>query len=130
MKKLILIVALAGLMTARAGNDIVIDCKFPRDEAMHSKTKVPPAEILFKHGKVSEPWWMHNGWGEGYRILGTGRGRIATQADWANVGVQLRTVASEHGANVIAYELSGTDFYVQFLRIGNMVGDVRAWRVK
>ncbi len=39
------------------------------------------------------------------------------QADRRELGAKLRKVASDHGANAIAYEISGTEFRVQFLRI-------------
>jgi hypothetical protein len=39
------------------------------------------------------------------------------QADRRELGAKLKKVASEHGANAIAYEISGTEFRVQFVRI-------------
>jgi hypothetical protein len=39
------------------------------------------------------------------------------QADRRELGAKLKKVASDHGANAIAYEISGTEFRVQFVRI-------------
>jgi len=52
-----------------------------------------------------------------YVLLGTGFGHVTKQANRREIGDKLRKVASDHGANVIAYEISGTEFRVRFLRV-------------
>jgi hypothetical protein len=52
-----------------------------------------------------------------YVLLGTGFGHITKQSNRRELGAKLRKLASDHGANVIAYEISGTEFRVRFLRI-------------
>ena len=98
---------------------ITIDCTFnnigfgrsrPRG---YSTTKVAPEKIVFLRPGV-EPG---NGTTLGFVVLGRGHGHVTKQADWRELGAKLRKVASDHGANAIAYERSGTDFHVQFLRI-------------
>jgi hypothetical protein len=52
----------------------------------------------------------------GTLFLGKGFGHITKQANRTELGDKLRKVASDHGANVIAYEISGTEFRVLFVR--------------
>jgi hypothetical protein len=101
---------------------IAIDCTFNNADVVKvhlrgfSNTKVAPEKIAgwrysrpeFNPRIQSTP---------GYVILGHGFGHVTMQADRRELGAKLKKVASEHGANAIAYEISGTEFRVQFLRI-------------
>ena len=49
--------------------------------------------------------------------LGRGFGHISGVVDWREIGHRLRTLASTHGANVVAYQISGKEIRVQFLRV-------------
>ena len=99
---------------------ITIDCTFKSMEfgrlnlPGYSKTKVAPEKIVFLL-PGADP-------GDGsrareYVVLGRGMGHVTKQADWRELGAKLRKVASDHMANAISYEFSGTEFHVQFLRI-------------
>ena len=60
--------------------------------------------------------WMHSP-GEGIVVMGTGFGHITSQANRHELGAKLRKLASNCGANCIAYEISGSEFRVRFLRL-------------
>ena len=47
--------------------------------------------------------------------MGTGFGHITKQANRHELGAKLRKLASNCGANCIAYEISGSEFRVRFL---------------
>src|SRR5438128_5448334 len=49
--------------------------------------------------------------------LGIGFGHITGVVDWREVGARLRRLASDHGANVVAYQISGTELRVQFFPV-------------
>ena len=54
---------------------------------------------------------------EGFVVLGKGFGHITRQTNRHGLGAKLRKLASNCGANCIAYEISGTEFRVRFLRL-------------
>jgi hypothetical protein len=124
--KTITVTVLLALASACFGQEktspIAIDCTFKNMDfvKLHlhgfSNTKVAPEKIAvwqysrpeFNPRIKSTP---------NYIIVGTGFGHVTKQTNRAELGAKLRKVASDHGANVIAYEISGTEFRVQFLRV-------------
>jgi hypothetical protein len=101
---------------------IEIDCTFnnadPVKLRLHgfSNTKVAPEKIAVWH--YSRPEFNPRIKATpNYIIVGTGFGHVTKQTNRAELGAKLRKVASDHGANVIAYEISGTEFRVQFVRV-------------
>jgi hypothetical protein len=101
---------------------IAIDCIFNNVDVVKlhlhgfSNTKVAPEKIAV--WQYSRPEFNPNIKSTPeYFILGKGFGHITKQADRRELGAKLRKVASDHGANVIAYEISGTEFRVQFVRV-------------
>ena len=55
--------------------------------------------------------------GDGIVVMGTGFGHITKQANRHELGAKLSKLASNCGANRIAYEISGSEFRVRFLRL-------------
>ena len=101
---------------------IAIDCTFQSNLEIlrklnfygYSYNKVAPENIVFVRPDVlrrgdrphqSTVWDM-----------GKGFGHINGTVDWREVGPRLRTIASAHGANVVAYQIAGAEIRVQFLR--------------
>jgi hypothetical protein len=124
--KIVTIMLSLALASACFGQDkippIAIDCVFnnadPVKLHLHgfSNTKVAPDKIAvwqysrpeFNPEITSTP---------NYIIIGTGFGHVTKQTNRAELGAKLRKVASDHGAKVIAYEISGTEFRVRFVRV-------------
>ena len=80
-----------------------------------SNTKVAPENIVFwrpdslpRNDKPHYPTFWE---------LGRGFGHITGLVDWREIGHRLRSLASAHGANVVAYQISGNEIRVQFLRV-------------
>jgi hypothetical protein len=80
-----------------------------------SNTKIAPETIVFwrpdslpRNDKPHYPTFWE---------LGRGFGHITGVVDWRQIGHRLRTLASAHGANVVAYQISGKEIRVQFLRV-------------
>ncbi len=133
--KTITVVILLALASACFGQEktppIAIDCTFKHMDFVklhlrgYSNTKVPPEKIVFWRPVFDprtpgiDPRSLDPGnqYTQGFVCLGRGFGHVTKQADWRELGAKLRKVASDHGANAIAYERSGTEFRVQFLRI-------------
>jgi len=80
----------------------------------YSNTKVASEKIVFLR-PGADPG--NGSRARDYVVLGRGFGHVTKQADWRELGAKLRKVASDHRANAISYERSGTEFRVQFLRI-------------
>jgi len=122
LKIVIILLALASACFGQEKTPIAIDCTFNNSDVVKlhlrgfSNTKVAPEKIAvwrysrpeFNPRIQSTPHYV---------ILGKGFGHVTMQADRRELGAKLRKVASDHGANAIAYEISGTEFRVQFLRI-------------
>jgi hypothetical protein len=96
---------------------IAIDCTFNNADVakLHlrgfSNTKVSPEKIAV--WRYSRPEFNPRiRFTPEYVILGHGFGHVTMQADRRELGAKLKKVASEHGANAIAYEISGTEFRV------------------
>jgi hypothetical protein len=85
----------------------------------YSNTKVHPEKIVFWRPvfdtRSLDP---RNQSTKGFVVLGRGVGHVTKQPDWRELGAKLRKVASDHGANAIAYERSSSLFRLQ-LAISN-----------
>jgi hypothetical protein len=123
MKILTLLVAVASVCFAQdKTSPIAIDCTFYGSVDFKklnfrgfSNTKVAPENIIFwrpdslpRNDKPHYP---------SYWELGRGFGHITGTVDFREIGPKLRTLASTHGANVVAYKISGKEIRVQFLRV-------------
>jgi hypothetical protein len=108
-----------------------IDCtfhpvKFPK-YGDYSKTKVAPKDMVWlaaddpfiPPNKISSGLvvWDKNYRQWGFTVLGRGTDHLTPRTDLPKLCIQLANVASEHGANAINYQISGTQIRVQFLRI-------------
>jgi hypothetical protein len=101
---------------------IAIDCTFYGNVDFkklrfpgYSNTKVAPEDIVFwrpeRLPRSDRPHFQPSFW-----ELGKGFGHIVGTVDWREIASRLRRLASDHGANVIAYQISGTEIRVRFLR--------------
>src|SRR6267378_5102054 len=104
---------------------VTIDCTFTNVDFVklhlrgYSNTKVAPENIVFWR-PVLYPRYPNQPtqeFAQEFVVIGRGFGHITKQTDWRELGAKLRKLASHHGANAIAYEISGTECRVQFLRI-------------
>lgn len=98
-----------------------IDCTCQHVDAVKlnlrgfSNTKVAPEKIaIWPYSRPEMNFEMH---GEGFVVMGKGFGHITSQANRHELGAKLRKLASSCGANCIAYEISGNEFRVRFLRL-------------
>ena len=123
LKILIFLVAVASVCFAQdKTSPIAIDCTFYGNVDFtklnfrgFSNTKVAPENIAFwrpdslpRNDKPHYPTFWE---------LGRGFGHITGVVDWREIGHRLRTLVSAHGANVVAYQISGKEIRVQFLRV-------------
>jgi hypothetical protein len=125
--KTLTVVILLALASACFGQEktppIAIDCTFTHVDVVklnlrgYSNTKVPPEKIVFLRPGMDP----RNDPTQNFVVLGRGFGHITKQADRREIGAKLRKVASDHGANAIAYEASGTEFRVHFLRVRDAI---------
>jgi hypothetical protein len=121
--KAITVMILLALAAACFGQDktppIAIDCTFHKVDFVklhlrgYSSTKVAPENIVFLRPGMDP----RNYYSSQFVVVGRGFGHTTKQADWRELGAKLRKLASDHGANAIAYERSGAEFRAQFLRI-------------
>jgi hypothetical protein len=83
-------------------------------ETGYSATKVAPKDIAWlRPGKIRP-----ENSGRGFFVLGRcQKGNLTRSTDLQKLTIKLSKLASDHGANAINYELSGTELRVQFLRI-------------
>ena len=126
--------AITSAPTARAEPPpATIDCTFyPVKLPKHgdySSTKVAPNDMVWvsSHDPFMPPnttspglvVWDKNYHKWGFIVLGSGKGRLTPTTDLPKLCIQLATVASDHRANAINYQLfhHGTEIRVQFLRI-------------
>ena len=123
LKILILLVAVASVCFAQDKTPpLAIDCTFYGNVDFKklnlrgfSNTKVAPEKIIFwrpdslpRNDKPHYPTYWE---------LGRGFGHITGTVDFREIGPKLRTLASTHGANVVAYKISRKEIRVQFLRV-------------
>ena len=106
---------------------VAIDCTFQSNLEIlrklnfygYSYNKVAPENILFARPDVlrrsDRPHWS-SVWD-----MGKGFGHINGTVNWREVGQKLRAIASAHGANVVAYQISGAEIRVQFLRVADNI---------
>jgi hypothetical protein len=80
----------------------------------YSATKVPPENIAWlRPGKIGP-----GNSGRGFFVLGRcQKGNLTPNTDLRKLTIKLSKLASDHGANAINHEISGTELRVQFLRI-------------
>ena len=101
-----------------------IDCTCQHVDAVKlrlsgfSNTKVAPEKIaLWPYSRPEMNFDGMHSTAEGFVVLGKGFGHITRQANRHELGAKLRKLASNCGANCIAYEISGSEFRVRFLRL-------------
>lgn len=106
-----------------------IECNFHpvKLNGDYSKTKVAPKDMVWL--AADDPFippnktgprlvvWDKNYRQWGFTVLGRGKGYLTARTDLPKLCIELANVASEHGANAINYQISGTQIRVQFLRI-------------
>ena len=90
----------------------------------YSTTKVAPSDIEWlqpgmspvgRPGKVG-PRTV------GFVVLGScSKGNISSSTELRNIMTKLSKLASDHGANAVSYEKSGTEIRFQFLRIRDRI---------
>jgi hypothetical protein len=89
----------------------------------YSTTKVAPKDIAWLRpgvNPVGRLWQV--GRTVGFVVLGAcTKGNVSTNAELRNVMIKLSKLASDHGANAISYEKSGTEIRFQFLRIQDKI---------
>jgi hypothetical protein len=132
---LILLLFIAAAFSVLAESPIQFDCTIQswndawRKERAHdydagySTTKVAPKDIAWLRpgvNPVGRPWQV--GRTVGFVVLGAcTKGNVNTSAELRNVMTKLSKLASDHGANAISYEKSGTEIRFQFLRIQDRI---------
>src|SRR6266496_3667934 len=101
-----------------------IDCTCQHVDAVKlnlhgfSNTKVAPEKIaLWPYSRPEMNFEGMHSLAEGFVVMGKGFGHITKQANRSELGAKLRKLASSCGANCIAYEISGSEFRVRFLRL-------------
>jgi len=101
-----------------------IDCTCQHVDAVElrlpgfSDKKVPPEKIaLWPYSRPEMNFDGMHSTAEGFVVLGKGFGHITSQANRPELGAKLRKLASNCRANCIAYEISGSEFRVRFLRL-------------
>ena len=101
-----------------------IDCTCQHVDAVKlnlhgfSNTKVAPEKIaLWPYSRPEMNFDGMHSLAEGFVVMGRGFGHISSQANRHELGAKLRQLASSCGANCIAYEISGSEFRVRFLRL-------------
>jgi hypothetical protein len=121
----ITVAALLALASACFGQDktapIAIDCIFKNTDEVqlhlhgYSNTRVAPEKIAI--WPYSRPMMDPTAFSANWIVIGTGFGHITKRTNRRELGDKLRKVASDHGANCIAYEISGNEFRVRFVRL-------------
>jgi hypothetical protein len=84
----------------------------------YSNTKVAPEKIaLWPYCQPEINFDGMQSTAAGYIVLGRGFGHVSNEANRKELGAKLRKLGSNCGANCLAYEISGTEFRVRFLRL-------------
>lgn len=90
----------------------------------YSTTRVAPSDIAWLPSSVN-PIARPGHYGPrtiGFVVLGAcTKGNVSSNAELQNIMIKLSKLASEHGANAISYEKSGTEVRFQFLRIQDRI---------
>ena len=88
------------------------------DQTEYSTTKVAPKDMAWLRpgaNPVGRPGERHRT--IGFVVLGScKKGNITSSTEVRNLMIKLSKLASDHGANAISYEKSGTEIRFQFLR--------------
>jgi hypothetical protein len=89
----------------------------------YSTTKVAPKDIAWLRpgvNPVGRMWQV--GRTVGFVVLGAcTKGNVSTSTELRNIMIKLSKLASDHGANAVSYEKSGTEIRFQFLRIQDRI---------
>jgi hypothetical protein len=125
MKNKIAVILMAALAitSIQAQPPIQVKCTF----SSHAHfPKVSPNQIAWlKQGSDTSAtsWSMgpHHGRSVGFVVIGYGAGSFTPSTDWNKLLIQMAQVASEHEANAINYQIAGSQFRVQFLRIEDAI---------
>ncbi len=85
----------------------------------YSTTKVAPADIAWLRPGTNPVGRLGQvGRTIGFVVLGScKKGNVSSSTELRNLMIKLGKLASDHGANAISYEKSGTEIRFQFLRI-------------
>ncbi len=84
----------------------------------YSTTKVAPSDIAWLQPGVNP---VGRGT-RGFVVLGScSEGNVSTSRELRNLMIKLSKLASDHGANAISYEKSGTELRFQILRIQDAI---------
>ena len=85
----------------------------------YSTTKVAPEDIAWLRPGAN-PVGMQRTFG--FILLGScKKGNVTGSTDLRNLMIKLSKLASDHGANAISYEKSGTEIRFQFLRVQDAI---------
>jgi hypothetical protein len=94
-----------------------------RKERVHSgysTTKVAPSDIAWLRPGINPVG--REGRTEGFSVIGyCTKGNVSSSTELRNIMIKLSKLASDHGANAISYEKSGTEIRFQFLRIQDAI---------
>ena len=126
MKNKIAVILMAALAitSTQAQPPIQVKCTFSRHAPF---PKVSPNQIAWlKQGSdTSATSWrmgpVHGRPPVGFVVIGYGSGSFTPSTDWRKLLSQMAQVASEHEANAINYQIDGSQFRVQFLRIEDAI---------
>jgi hypothetical protein len=112
------------LASACSGEDkpppFKIDCTCQHVDAVKlnlrgfSNTKVAPEKItLWPYSRPEMNFDGMHSTADGFVVMGSGFGHVTRQANRHELGAKLRKLASNCGANCIAYEISGSEFRIR-----------------
>ena len=89
----------------------------------YSITKVAPSDIAWLRPGINPVGRFGQiGSTRGFVVLGScTKGNVTSTVELRNLMINLSKVASDHGANAICYQKSGTEIRFQFLRIKDAV---------
>jgi hypothetical protein len=105
--------------TIRSWNDAWKKERAHDYDTRYSTTKVAPKDMAWLRPGVNPVGRLGQvGRTVGFVVLGAcTKGNVNTSAELRNVMIKLSKLASDHGANAISYEKSGTEIRFPFLRI-------------
>jgi len=109
--------------TIRYWNDALRKERAHDYDTGYSTTKVAPSDIAWLRPGIN-PVGRTGQVGRtiGFVVLGScKKGNVGSGAELQNLMVKLSKLASDHGANAISYEKSGTEIRFQFLRVQDAI---------
>lgn len=90
----------------------------PREQQWYSTTKVAPKDIAWLRPGVNPVGRRTHG----FIVLGScKKGNLTDSTDIRDLLIKLSKVASDHGANAVSHEKSGTEIRFQFLRMHDSI---------